>query len=527
MDDNTIGNLKTISGNTGNATVAQSLPDGTLLGQYKILRLLGKGGMGEVYEAEHTTLGLKYALKVLPEDFSYKSNAVDMFKSEARVMATLKHDNIVLVDDFGNSEGRYWLRMELIEGIEGSSEVRECGIAEVGENSTDSLITTLADFAKYTGGKIEELTLAEILKQILTGLSFAHQHGAIHRDLKPSNILLQNVGDNNVIVKIADFGLVKLVGEEWVREQAEISIRQSMSIGDMKTMQGPGSSRKTTSDALVGTFEYMSPEQRDGLEITEQSDLYSVGLIAYRLLTGKKLGLKLPSRIDEFLDPLWDNFVEKALEEELEDRYQSADEMLCDINNIHQSILCSETDKTLKQTPCSEPQISDSNSLDGTEENPPIKKTKTIQKNIKRVKQQSRSVKKSNVNNNVPSGWTHERVFNALCERGEKHKDYTRKDIYVQFYPQKYNAAILYRPDSRYVNSPIHLNKNSDGWDSSKFEVDENIITYVGSSNKGPGKEKNNFDYYKVKNWNLLAKQLGLGIPSSGKSDKVSDIVYV
>ena len=497
MNDYTIGNLKTISGDTGNSAVAQSLPDGTLLGQYKILRLLGKGGMGEVYEAEHTTLGLKYALKVLPEDFANRSNALDMFKSEARVMATLRHENIVLVDEFGNNEGRYWLRMELIEGIEIPNET-----GSPADSLTESPIITLADFAKSTGGKVEQETLADILKQILTGLAFAHKHGAIHRDLKPSNILLQRRSDGYFVAKIADFGLVKLVGEEWVRSQAEISVHQSMSIGDMKTMQTPGSSQRTPSDALVGTFEYMSPEQRDALEITEQSDLYSVGLIAYRLLTGKKLGLKLPSRIDSSLNPLWDDFVEKALEEELEERYSTADEMLCDINNIHQHIMCGSIDRTVKQETTPTQQTSNSiQSVESAQVSSPKKK-----------KSKSSSGKERKANHNISSGWTHEKVFNALCARGEKHKDFTRKDIYVQFYPQKNNAAILYHPDSRYVNAPIHLNKNSAGWDSSKFQVDESIITYVGASNKGPGKEKHNFEYYKVKDWNRLAKQLGLEI---------------
>ena len=315
-DKKTIGNLKTAVRYDSDFTETQSLPDGTLLGQYKILRMLGKGGMGEVYEAEHIILGLKYALKVLPHVFSYKSNAVDMFKSEARVMATLKHENIVFVDEFGNHDGRYWLRMEFVPRIRHN-------------------IATLADFAQYTGNTIEQSILADLLKQILEGLSFAHKHGAIHCDLKPSNILLQTRPGGGVLAKIADFGLVKLVGEEWVRTQAEVTIRKSMGEQDE---QIPHVSCLTVSNALVGTFEYMSPEQRDGLEITAQSDLYAVGLIAYRLLTAKKLGLKLPSEIDETLHPLWDNFVQKALEEDLDGRYKTADNMLEDLYKIIRDI---------------------------------------------------------------------------------------------------------------------------------------------------------------------------------------------
>ena len=317
------------------------------MGQYRILRMLGKGGMGEVYEAEHSTLGLKYALKVLPQDFATRPGALEMFKSEARVMATLKHENIVLVDEFGEVDNRYWLRMELVNGIEGSSDVLECSsskdeeegdIAFQIQGTTAFPIVTLSDYAKSTNGTIEQSLFAGLLQQILSGLSFAHSHGAIHRDLKPSNILLKSESDGRPLAKIADFGLVKLIGEEWMLDQAQRSMSQSMmSVGDMDTIQSDPSN-KSTGDALVGTFEYMFPEQKDGREVTAQSDLYAIGLIAYRLLTGKKLGMKAPSKLNKSLSLKWDDFAEKALEEELEDRYTSADEMLTDLNGIIEDI---------------------------------------------------------------------------------------------------------------------------------------------------------------------------------------------
>ncbi len=310
MEENSIGEMKTIVTTLNNV---QSLSDGTILGQYKLLRLLGKGGMGEVYEAEHIALKLRYALKVLPADFAEKDSAIEMFKSEARVMAQLKHENIVLVDDFGESNGRYWLRMQLIEGIGND-------------------VVTLADFAKSAGGYLNEHILIEILTQILSGLDFAHQHGAIHRDLKPSNILLSKDETGEIIAKIADFGLVKLIGEEWVLSQAELSVKTSMSIGNMTTMQE--NSSKSTGDSFVGTFEYMSPEQKDGGYITEQSDLYAIGLIAYRLLTGKKLGMRMPSQLNSSLNTKWDDITLTALEEDLDNRYLTASDMLFDINNI-------------------------------------------------------------------------------------------------------------------------------------------------------------------------------------------------
>ena len=100
------------------AAHAASLSAGATFGQYRIVRLLGRGGMGEVYEAEHLTLGRRYALKLLPADFASRSDALERFRQEARVMANLEHPNIVKVDDFGETQGRYWLRMELAEGVE-------------------------------------------------------------------------------------------------------------------------------------------------------------------------------------------------------------------------------------------------------------------------------------------------------------------------------------------------------------------------------------------------------------------------
>lgn len=167
---------------------AYTLSPGQSLGQYKIIRALGRGGMGEVYEVEHQVLRRRYALKLLPADFMARSEALDRFQREAQVMANLEHPNILKVDDFGDTDGRYWLRMELAEGI---------------SRAEDDRIVSLQDLADAGGGKVEQKTLAGVLRQILDALEYAHGRGAVHRDLKPSNIIF-----SGETAKIADFGLV-------------------------------------------------------------------------------------------------------------------------------------------------------------------------------------------------------------------------------------------------------------------------------------------------------------------------------
>ena len=294
--------LKTMD-HTGGKPAGYTLSAGAVLGQYRILRPLGRGGMGEVYEVEHGTLERRYALKLLPPDFAAQPGALERFRREAKVMANLDHPNILKVDDFGEAEGRYWLRMELVEGIRRS----ESGGRKAEESDR---IVSLQDLADANGGRIEQRMLAGILRQILDGLAYAHGRGAVHRDLKPSNILLAKLEIGNsklgepasspvssfkfpvssATILISDFGLVRLVGEEWVRGQAQVSVQRSLSLGALKTLPGTDAiSAGSSTRSMLGTYEYMSPEQKRGEDATPQSDLYAVGLMAFKLLTGQNL----------------------------------------------------------------------------------------------------------------------------------------------------------------------------------------------------------------------------------------------
>ena len=299
----------------GAGTLAATLAAGEVLGSCRIIRLIGRGGMGEVYEVEHTGLEKRYALKLLPPDFAHQPGAVERFRREAKVMAHLEHPHIVQVDDFGETDGRCWLRMALAGGVD--------VVNSHGAQGQRTHAVSLHDFSEAMDGKVPADTLADLLRQILEGLAYAHARGAIHRDLKPGNILLAQAA-GRLIAKISDFGLVKLVGEEWLHTKTAESVRLSASLSSMATLDCAGQSTRS----LVGTYEYMSPEQKRGEEADVRSDLYAIGLMAYRLLTGRSLGLKMPTQLDRTLAPWWDKFVTAALEERRNDRVASCAELL-------------------------------------------------------------------------------------------------------------------------------------------------------------------------------------------------------
>ena len=245
---------------------------GTILNErYRIVGLLGRGGMGEVYRAEDLTLGQPVALKFLPEALSADGGALARFHREVRVARQISHRNVCRVYDIGEAEGLPFLSMEYVRGEELSS--------------------VLKRFGRLPADKA-----TAIARQLCAGLAAAHEAGVLHRDLKPSNVMIDEKGD----VRVTDFGLAGLL-EEF----------------------GAGA-------ALEGTPEYMSPEQLAGRELNERSDIYSLGLVLYELYTGRKaftantLGelLRLrktesmpehPSSIVRDIDPLVERVVERCL----------------------------------------------------------------------------------------------------------------------------------------------------------------------------------------------------------------------
>ena len=273
---------------------------GQTVSHYRILEKLGEGGMGVVYLAEDQHLARRVAIKFLTStDHHYRAR----FIREARAVSALTHPNIAIVHDYGEtSTGQPFIVMEFVKG---------------------KSLSQLLD---------EGLTLrrsVEIVSAIAEALAEAHLHGIVHRDIKPSNILVNERG----VVKVLDFGLVKHLFEP---PSSEVDL-------DAQTIY----STQTRSDVIVGTPLYLSPEQATGKQIDGRSDIFALGALLYECLTGRsafsgasvlEIGAQIihvtpppPSKINPQITPALDRITMKALQKKVEDRYQSAEDMLKDL----------------------------------------------------------------------------------------------------------------------------------------------------------------------------------------------------
>lgn len=257
------------------------IPGAILAERYRILGLLGKGGMGEVYRADDLKLAQPVALKFLPEKLSKSSDALSRFHAEVRTARKVSHPNVCRVFDIGEVDGLHFLSMEYIDGEDLSGLLRRIG-------------------------RLPEDKAVEIARQLCAGLAAAHEEGVLHRDLKPANVMLDGRGR----ARITDFGLARLSEE----------------------IQGY--------DIRSGTPAYMSPEQLAGREVTVKSDIYSLGVTLYEIFTGKKVFtassleelIKLQesstpasmSSLVKDVDPLVERIILRCLEKDPKDRPVSA-----------------------------------------------------------------------------------------------------------------------------------------------------------------------------------------------------------
>ena len=255
---------------------------GKTLGQYQILELAGQGGMAKVYKAYQPSLNRYVALKVLPEYLAHDAEFVDRFRQEALAAAALRHPNIVVIYDIGEADNLHYIATEFLEG------------------------QTLEQMLKQSGA-LSLPRVVSIVNQVASALEAAHEHGLVHRDIKPSNVFV-NPREH---VTLMDFGIVKAMS----------------------------ATRLTRTGMLVGTPEYMSPEQAEGLPLDWRSDLYSLGVMVYEMLTGhvpfdaptpnavlyahvNKPPVP-PSQLNPRIPPVIETVVLRALAKRPDDRFRS------------------------------------------------------------------------------------------------------------------------------------------------------------------------------------------------------------
>lgn len=272
--------------------------------QLELLDFIGQGGMGAVYRARQKELDRIVALKILPPDIGQEPAFAERFMREARALAKLNHPGIVTIHEFGRTDGLFFFLMEFVDGV--------------------SLRQLLAN------ARISPREALAIVPQICDALQFAHDQGIIHRDIKPENILLDRRGR----VKVADFGLAKIVGP--ASQTAEAANSNPQSSQPKNETGGEAPTILTGSGKVVGTPNYMSPEQTERpSEVDHRADIYGLGVVFYQMLTGELPGRKLepPSRKVE-IDVRLDEVVLRTLEKKPERRYQQVSDVKREVERI-------------------------------------------------------------------------------------------------------------------------------------------------------------------------------------------------
>src|SRR5512134_3363447 len=294
--------------------VVPLLPSVGMIGQavkhYQVEELLGEGGMGVVYKARDTRLGRPVALKVLPPAFSADEDRKGRFKQEARAAAAVTHPAIAQVYDVDEGPGGLFIAMELVEG---------------------KTVKTLIQ-----GRELDLLGALEIATQVGGGLQKAHEHGIVHRDIKPENIVVTPDGH----AKILDFGLAKLL--EPTAPQAPEGISH------METLA------RTQAGFVLGTLRYMSPEQARGQAVDHRSDIFSLGIVLYEMVTGQ-LPFAGNTALDTLhaiayeetrpmtalrpnLPPSLQRVVTRCLRKRAQDRYPEAKDLAGDLKTVQREI---------------------------------------------------------------------------------------------------------------------------------------------------------------------------------------------
>jgi serine/threonine protein kinase len=286
------------------------LEAGQQLSHYRILKKLGAGGMGEVYLAQDTRLDRTVALKILPPDVASDKRRMQRFKQEAKLASSLNQPNILTIFEFGDTESLHFIASEYVDGA------------------------TLRDH--LSGGQLKLPDMIDIAAQVVAALDAAHDARIVHRDIKPENIMVRR---RDHVVKVLDFGLAKL--------SEPLSIVGGRTDTEAKTE----TLVKTMPGSVLGTINYMSPEQAQGLRVDERTDLWSTGVVIYEMVAGRVpfVGVTRSHTIVDILEkepalleisakgkvpPELERIVSKALAKNTEERYQTAKDMLIDLRNL-------------------------------------------------------------------------------------------------------------------------------------------------------------------------------------------------
>src|SRR5665213_3070209 len=259
--------------------------------RYELTHLIARGGMAQVYRARDRQLDRPVALKVLFPELSVDRSFVERFRREAQAAANLSHPNIVPVFDWGEDNGTYFIVMEFVDGRALSSILR-------------------------TAGPLHPDRAAEIAADVAGALAYAHRHGVVHRDVKPGNVLITEEGT----IKVTDFGIARAVNTE-----------ESL----------------TQTGAVMGTATYFSPEQAEGIGVDPRSDIYSLGVVLFEMVTGRAPFLgdtpvavaskhvrdipPVPREINPSIPPTFEAIILKSMAKDPDHRYATAEELRADL----------------------------------------------------------------------------------------------------------------------------------------------------------------------------------------------------